>query len=80
MTLTWAVLVGTGAMMLFAEMAGRVTAVTRRPIFHVMRERLGLRASLLNATASAAGSATENTRCAARGRFRPCSATWPAGR
>ena len=34
MTLTWAVVVGTAGMMLFAEMAGRVTAVTRKPIFH----------------------------------------------
>jgi manganese transport protein len=52
MTLTWAVVAGTAAMMLFAEMAGRVTAVTRRPIFHVVRERLGVRASLANAAAS----------------------------
>jgi len=36
---------------LFAEMAGRVTAVTRKPIFHVMRERLGVRVSLVNAAA-----------------------------
>ena len=45
MTLTWAVLVGTIGMALFAEMAGRVTAVTRKPIFHVVRERLGVRVS-----------------------------------
>ena len=52
MTLTWAVLVGTIGMALFAEMAGRVTAVTRKPIFHVVRERLGVRVSLVNAAAS----------------------------
>ena len=52
MTLTWAVLVGTIGMALFAEMAGWVTAVTRKPIFHVVRERLGVRVSLVNAAAS----------------------------
>jgi len=52
MTLAWAVLVGTVGMALFAEMAGRVTAVTRKPIFHVVRERLGVRVSLVNAGAS----------------------------
>jgi Mn2+/Fe2+ NRAMP family transporter len=52
MTLTWAVVVGTAGMVLFAEMAGRVTAVTRKPIFHVVRERLGVRVSLVNAAAS----------------------------
>jgi manganese transport protein len=52
MTLTWAVLVGTIGMVLFAEMAGRVTAMTRKPIFHVVRERLGVRVSLVNAAAS----------------------------
>jgi manganese transport protein len=30
----------------------RVTAVTRKPIFHVVRERLGVRVSLVNAAAS----------------------------
>ena len=52
MTLAWAVVVGTAGMVLFAEMAGRVTAVTRKPIFHVVRERLGVRVSLVNAAAS----------------------------
>jgi len=52
MTLTWAVLVGTAGMALFAEMAGRVTAVTRKPIFHVVRERLGVRVSVVNAASS----------------------------
>src|SRR5207244_9545678 len=52
MTLTWAVLVGTIGMALFAEMAGRVTAVTRKPIFHVVRERLGVRVSLVSTAAS----------------------------
>lgn len=51
-TLAWAVLIGTLGMALFAEMAGRVTAVTKKPIFHVIRERLGVRVSLVNAAAS----------------------------
>jgi manganese transport protein len=52
MSLTWAIVVGTAGMVLFAEMAGRVTAVTRKPIFHVVRERLGVRASLACAASS----------------------------
>src|SRR5436305_14843003 len=51
LTLAWAVLVGTIGMALFAEMAGRVTAVTRKPIFHVVCGRLGVRVSLVNAAA-----------------------------
>lgn len=51
MTLTWAVVLGTAAMVLFAEMAGRVAAVARRPVFYVVRERLSPRVSLANAAA-----------------------------
>jgi manganese transport protein len=51
MTLAWAVLLGTARMVLFGEMAGRVAAVARRPVFHLVRERLGVRASLVNAAA-----------------------------
>jgi manganese transport protein len=54
MTLTWAVLLGTIGMSLFGEMAGRVAAVARRPVFHVVRERLGVRMSLANMAASTA--------------------------
>jgi manganese transport protein len=52
MSLTWALLFGTFAMVLFGEMAGRVTAVTRRPVFHVVRERLGVRTAMVNLVAS----------------------------
>jgi manganese transport protein len=51
MTLTWAVVVGTAGMVLFGEMAGRVAAVAKRPVFHLVRERLGARVSLVNAGA-----------------------------
>jgi Mn2+/Fe2+ NRAMP family transporter len=51
MTLAWAVVLGTAGMVLFGEMAGRVAAVARRPVFHLVRERLGVRASLVNAAA-----------------------------
>lgn len=51
MTLAWAVVLGTAGMMLFGEMAGRVAAVAKRPVFHLVRERLGARASLINAAA-----------------------------
>jgi Mn2+/Fe2+ NRAMP family transporter len=51
MTLTWAVVLGTFGMVLFGEMAGRVSAVARRPVFHLVRERLGARVSLVNAAA-----------------------------
>lgn len=48
MTLTWAIILGTVGMTLYGEMAGRVSAVAKRPVFHVVRERLGVRAALLN--------------------------------
>jgi Mn2+/Fe2+ NRAMP family transporter len=51
MTLAWAVVLGTAGMVLFGEMAGRVSAVAKRPVFHLVRERLGARASLINAAA-----------------------------
>jgi manganese transport protein len=51
MTLAWAVVLGTAGMMLFGEMAGRVSAVAKRPVFHLVRERLGARVSLVNAAA-----------------------------
>lgn len=51
MALTWAIVVGTIAMTLYGEMAGRVSAVARRSVFHVIRERLGVRTSMLNLVA-----------------------------
>jgi Mn2+/Fe2+ NRAMP family transporter len=51
-SLTWALAFGTFAMALFGEMAARVTAVAGRPIFHSVRERMGVRAALINLVAS----------------------------
>ncbi|WP_297601292.1 divalent metal cation transporter [Mycobacterium sp.] len=51
MALTWAIVLGTIAMTLYGEMAGRVAAVACRPVFHVIRERLGVRTSLANLVA-----------------------------
>jgi Mn2+/Fe2+ NRAMP family transporter len=47
-SLTWTIVLGTLAIMLYSEMAGRVAAVARRPVFHVIRERLGARFGLVN--------------------------------
>jgi Mn2+/Fe2+ NRAMP family transporter len=52
MSLTWAIVLGTVGMTVFAEMAGRVSAVAGRAVFHAVRERLGVRAALLNMVAS----------------------------
>ncbi len=52
MSLAWAVLVGVVGIVVFAEMAGRVAAVSGRPVFDLVRERLGARAGLVNLLAS----------------------------
>ncbi|WP_061296465.1 NRAMP family divalent metal transporter [Herbidospora cretacea] len=52
MSLAWVVVVGVVGICLFAEMAGRVAAVSGRPVFDLVRERLGPRAGLLNLGAS----------------------------
>jgi manganese transport protein len=51
-TLAWAVVLGTVGMTIFGEMAGRVSAVGGRAIFHAVRERLGVRTALANVVAS----------------------------
>jgi manganese transport protein len=45
--------VGTIGMTVYAEMAGRVTAVGGRAVSHAVRDRLGVRVSLVNLIASA---------------------------
>lgn len=50
--LLWAVVVGVVGIMVFAEMCGRVSAVTGRPVFDVIRERLGFGAGLVTLAAS----------------------------
>lgn len=52
MNLVWVVVLGVGGIMLFAEMAGRVAAVSGRATFEIIRERLGPRAALANLGAS----------------------------
>lgn len=50
--LLWAVVVGVIGIMVYAEMCGRVAAVTGRPVFDVIRERLGFSAGLATLIAS----------------------------
>jgi Mn2+/Fe2+ NRAMP family transporter len=52
MTLAWVVVVGIIGIVTFAEMAGRVAAVSHRPVFDLVRERLGPRMALANLLAS----------------------------
>jgi Mn2+/Fe2+ NRAMP family transporter len=50
--LAWVVLVGVVGICVYAEMSGRVAAVSGRATFEVIRERLGPRAGLANLAAS----------------------------
>ncbi len=52
LSLAWATLVGLVGICLYAEMSGRVAAVTGRGTFDLVRERLGPRAGLANLIAS----------------------------
>ncbi|MBW9095505.1 divalent metal cation transporter [Microbacterium jejuense] len=52
MGLTWVVLLGIVGICVYADMSGRVAAVSGRATFEVIRERLGPRAGLANLTAS----------------------------
>lgn len=52
LSLVWALAFGTLAMTVYGEMAGRVTAVAGRPVFHLVRERLGVRMAMVNLVAS----------------------------
>jgi Mn2+/Fe2+ NRAMP family transporter len=52
MSLAWVVVVGVIGICLYAEMSGRVAAVTGRGTFDLVRERLGPRTALLNLVAS----------------------------
>jgi manganese transport protein len=48
LSLAWVVVVGVIGIVVFAEMSGRVVAVSGRPTFDIVRERLGPRMGLLN--------------------------------
>src|SRR3954469_11143402 len=52
MNLAWVVLVGIVGIVVYAEMAGRIAAVARRPVFDLVRERLGPRFGAINLAAS----------------------------
>lgn len=52
MSLAWVIPVGIVGIALFTEMAARVTAVSGRAVFDLVRERLGARAGLANLLAS----------------------------
>ncbi len=49
---SWVLLLGVVAICAYAEMAGRIAAVTGRAVFDLIRERLGARVALLNLVAS----------------------------
>jgi manganese transport protein len=50
--LAWVVLVGIGGIVVYAEMCGRVAAISGRPVFSLVRERLGPGFGLANLVAS----------------------------
>ncbi|TDU88096.1 Mn2+/Fe2+ NRAMP family transporter [Kribbella voronezhensis] len=52
MRLAWVVVVGVIGICLYAEMSGRVVAMSGRPVFDLIRERLGRRTGLFALTAS----------------------------
>ena len=54
MSLGWVVVVGVLGICVFAEMAGRVAAVSHRAVFDLVRERLGPRIGFLNLVGSLA--------------------------
>ena len=52
MSLGWVVIVGVFGIIVYAEMCGRVAAESGRPVFDLVRERLGPRMALVNLAAS----------------------------
>lgn len=52
MRLAWMVVVGVIGIVIYAEMAGRVATMSQRPVFDIVRERLGARLALVNLGAS----------------------------
>jgi Mn2+/Fe2+ NRAMP family transporter len=52
MRLGWVVVVGVVGICVYAEMAGRVAAISRRPVFDLVRERLGPRVAMANLVGS----------------------------
>src|ERR1022692_950249 len=56
-SLLWAVVLGVIAIIVFAEMSGRVAAVSGRPVFDVVRMRMGLNVDLITLAAEVGGAA-----------------------
>jgi Mn2+/Fe2+ NRAMP family transporter len=52
LSMAWVVIVGVVGICVFAEMSGRVAAVSGRAVFDLVRERLGARVALVNLLAS----------------------------
>jgi Mn2+/Fe2+ NRAMP family transporter len=52
MHLTWVVILGSLGIIVFADMAGRVAAISKRPVFDLVRERCGPSVGLANLGAS----------------------------
>ncbi len=52
LALAWVLVVGVIGICGYAEMCGRVVAISNRPVFDLVRERLGARVSLVNLVAS----------------------------
>ncbi|MET0577407.1 MAG: divalent metal cation transporter [Ilumatobacteraceae bacterium] len=52
MNLAWVVVVGVIGIVVYAEMSGRVAAICQRPVFDLVRERLGPRFGIANLVAS----------------------------
>jgi manganese transport protein len=48
LSLVWVVLLGAIGIILYAEMAGRIATVSHRPVFDLVRERLGPNAGMMN--------------------------------
>jgi Mn2+/Fe2+ NRAMP family transporter len=52
LSLAWATVIGVLGICVFAEMSGRVAAISGRPTFDLVRERLGPRVGFLNLVSS----------------------------
>jgi len=50
--LMWAIFLGTGAIIVYMEMCGRIAVVAKEPVFAVVRTRLGSRLGLATLIAS----------------------------
>ena len=51
-SLLWVAALGTIGIIVYGEMAGRIAAVRKQPVFHLIRERAGLTAGLVTLIAA----------------------------